>query len=185
MTTTLESPNSTPLALALRRIYLARFGFAVVWAILLALFAGLGAPVLTVLLVIYPLADAGAVLVELRECATSSRPSAVVNIVVSTLAAIALGWASLVSVAAVLVVWGVWAVLAGAAQLATALTRRGLGGRWPQILSGGLSVLVGFGFLFQGLQGASSAASVAGYAAFGGVLFLVSALRLGRSERRA
>lgn len=183
--TTLDSSTAAPLARTLRRLYFTRFGFAVVWALLLALVAPSIAPLLTVLLVVYPLVDAGSVLIELRASGTSrrSRASEIVNVVVSILAAIALGWASFISAGAVLAVWGVWAVLAGATQLATGLSRRRLGGQWPVILSGGLSVLVGFAFLAQGLGGSNSVTSVAGYATLGGVFFLVSAIRLTRAAR--
>ncbi|PJJ55239.1 hypothetical protein [Compostimonas suwonensis] len=181
--TTIVSPPSAPLAKTLRRLYFTRFGFAVVWALLLALVATDVGPLLTVLLILYPLVDAASVFIELRASTGSSRVTETVNIVVSVLAAIALGWASVVSVGAVLAVWGVWAVLAGATQLLTGLSRRRLGGQWPLIVSGGLSVLVGFAFLAQGLGGADSVASVAGYATLGGILFLVSAIRLARSAR--
>jgi uncharacterized membrane protein HdeD (DUF308 family) len=184
MTTIATSP-AVPLAKTLRRLYFSRFAFAVVWALLLGLVAPHSAPLLTVLLIVYPLVDAVSVFIELRASAgsTGSRASKIANIVVSVLAAIALGWASFVSPGAVLVVWGVWAVLAGATQLLTGLSRRRLGGQWPLIVSGGISVLAGIAFLSQGLGGATSAASVAGYAALGGVLFLVSALRLTRAVR--
>ncbi|MFB2598778.1 hypothetical protein ACEXQE_13370 [Herbiconiux sp. P17] len=183
--TTVDSPTATPLARTLRRLYFTRFGFAVVWALLLALVAPGVAPLLTVLLVLYPLVDAASVFTELRASGSSprSRVSETVNIVVSVLAAVALGWVSFVSPAAVLAVWGVWAVLAGATQLLTGLSRRRLGGQWPLMFSGGLSVLVGFAFLAQGLGGATSVTSVAGYATLGGVLFLVSAIRLTRAAR--
>ncbi|MDM4762327.1 hypothetical protein QT381_04820 [Galbitalea sp. SE-J8] len=183
--TTIDSPTASPLARTLRRLYFTRFGFAVVWALLLALVAANVAPLLTVLLVLYPLVDAASVFTELRAAGTSprSRISETVNIVVSVLAAIALGWASFLSTAAVLGVWGVWAVLAGATQLLTGVSRRKLGGQWPLMVSGGLSVLVGFAFLAQGLSGASSVTSVAGYATLGGVLFLISAIRLARAAR--
>jgi uncharacterized membrane protein HdeD (DUF308 family) len=183
--TTIDSPTTAPLAKTLRRLYFTRFGFAVVWALLLALVAPQAAPLLTVLLVLYPLVDAASVFTELRASGTAprSRVSETVNIVVSILAAIALGWASLVSPAAVLAVLGVWAVLAGATQLLTGLTRRKIGGQWPLMFSGGLSVLVGFAFLAQGLGGGTSVTSVAGYATLGGVLFLISAIRLARAAR--
>lgn len=179
------SLSAAPLARTLRPLYFTRFGFAVAWALVLALVSPSTGAALAVLLVLYPLVDAASVLVELRASGSSSRSQATkaANIVVSVAAAIALGWASLDSVAAVLSVWGVWAVLAGATQLLTAVGRRRLGGQKPQIFSGGLSVVVGFAFLAQGLQGATSATSVAGYAAFGGVLFLVSAIRLTRTAR--
>lgn len=183
--TTLDSPTAAPLARTLRRLYFTRFGFAVVWALLLAFVAPSIAPVLTLLLVVYPLVDAVSVFIELRASGTArrSRMSETLNVVVSILAAIALGWASFVSAGAVLAVWGAWAILAGATQLITGLSRRKLGGQWPVIFSGGLSVLVGFAFLAQGLGGANSVTSVAGYATLGGVLFLISAIRLTRAAR--
>jgi len=183
--TSIVPPTALPLTGTLRRLYFARFGFAVVWALLLATVAPDVAPLLTVLLVLYPLVDAAAVFTELRATAATSRSrvSETANVVVSVLAAIGLGWSSTVSPAAVLAVWGVWAVLAGASQLATGLSRRKLGGQWPLVFSGGLSVLVGFAFLAQGVNEAASVTSVAGYATFGGVLFLISAIRLGRKAR--
>jgi uncharacterized membrane protein HdeD (DUF308 family) len=190
--TALAPPSATSLAAVLRRLYFTRFGFALVWALLLALVAPAAAPLLTALLVVYPLVDAISVLVELRATGARSpgrpspgrsRVSETANIVVSILAAVALGWASFVSAGAVLAVWGVWAVLAGATQLLTGVSRRRLGGQWPLMVSGGLSVLVGFAFVAKGLGGASSVTSVAGYATLGGVLFLISAIRLGRAAR--
>ena len=179
--------DPVPLAQTLRRLYFSRFGFAIVWALLIGLLAPTSPALLTVLLVLYPLVDAASVLVELRASGstTKSRPSELANIIVSVVAAIALGAVSFVSVAAVLVVWGLWASLAGAAQLITGISRRRLGGQWPLMFSGGLSVFVGFAFLAQGLQGATSATSIAGYAVLGGVLFLVSAIRLARSARHS
>jgi uncharacterized membrane protein HdeD (DUF308 family) len=62
-----------------------------------------------------------------------------------------------------------------------AVGRRRLGGQWPLVLSGGISVLAGTAFaLMAGAPGAALT-GVAGYATLGGVFFLVSALRLGRS----
>jgi uncharacterized membrane protein HdeD (DUF308 family) len=183
--TTIDSPTAMPLVRTLRNLYFARFLFAIVWAGLLALAAPTGGPLLTVLLIVYPLADAVAVFIELRgsETTSRSRVTETANIVISVLAAIALGWASTVSLGAVLAAWGAWAVLAGAAQLLTGVTRRHLGGQWPLIISGGISVLAGSAFLAQGIQGGTSVASVAGYATLGGVLFLVSAIRLIRTAR--
>ena len=179
--------DPVPLAQTLRRLYFSRFGFAIVWALLIGLLAPTSPALFTVLLVLYPLVDAASVLVELRASGSTakSRPSELANIIVSVVAAIALGAVSFVSVAAVLVVWGLWASLAGAAQLITGISRRRLGGQWPLMFSGGLSVFVGFAFLAQGLQGATSATSIAGYAVLGGVLFLVSAIRLARSARNS
>jgi uncharacterized membrane protein HdeD (DUF308 family) len=164
----------------LRRLYLVRFVFAVAWAALLWPVATTPGPLLTTLLVVYPLFDAGAVLWQLRndDGLPGSHTSQRINVAVSILVAVALGWASTVSIAAALVVWGVWAVGAGIPQLLTALRNRRTGGQVPQMLSGGISVLAGISFLAMGLRGADSIAMVGGYATVGGVFFLISAIRL-------
>lgn len=182
-----DSPKAAQLASTLRRLYLARFGFAVGWALLLALVSPLSSVVLTALLVLYPLVDAASVLIELRAsgAGASTRASAKANIVLSVAASLALGIASTVSPAAVLATWGVWAVLSGGAQLVTALRRRRLGGQWPVMISGGLSFVVGFAFLAQGIGGATTVTSIAGYATLGGIFFVISAIRLARSARAA
>ena len=167
---------------ALRRLYLVRFGFAIVWAVLLVLTGsqlGLAAGLLVVL---YPLFDASAAVVDTRASrATSSSRGVYLNIAVSLVAAIALGIAAAADVPAVLRVWGAWAIVAGLIQLVVAITRRTLGGQWPLMLSGGISVVAGTGFLLMAGAANPSLVNVAGYATLGGIFFLVSALRLGRA----
>ena len=179
--TSSTNSSSQPFAHALRRLYLARFAFAVVWAGLLFTTADTTGPGLTSLLVVYPLFDAAAVTWQLRARTGSTAPetAARVNIVVSVAVAIALGVASTVSLDAALVVWGAWAVGAGVPQLVTAIRNRTTGGQVAQMLSGGISVVAGASFLAQGLRGTDSLAGVGGYAVVGGVFFLISALRLG------
>lgn len=182
-----DSGSPSRLTAALRRLYFIRFAFAVVWAIILMVTGGTAGPALTVLLVIYPLVDAASVLWQIRAGGGASEPQATewVNVVVSVIVAIALGWTSTISVGSALVVWGTWAFLAGLAQLITAVLRRRAGGQWPQIFSGGISVLAGGSFLVSGLHGATSMSSVGGYAILGGVFFLISAIRLSVLLRRA
>lgn len=177
-TPTATAPTFAP---ALRRLYLVRAAFAVVWSVALIATASLGGPLLTVLLIVYPLFDAAAVLWQMRAEGQTrrARPSEWINVVVSVLVALALGIASSLSVAAALAIWGVWAIGAGIPQLVTAIRNRSTGGQVPQMLSGGISVLAGSAFLVQGLQGATAIAGVGGYAIVGAVFFLVSALRLG------
>lgn len=170
---------------SLRRLYVVRFVFALVWAILLWTTATTAGPLLTTLLVVYPLFDAAAVLWQLRtdnshEATLSQR----INVVVSVMVAIALGWASTVSIAAALTVWGVWAIAAGIPQLLTAIRQRRTGGQVPQMLSGGISVLAGTAFLTQGLRGVDDIGMVGNYATVGGVFFLISALRLSQLLRK-
>lgn len=169
-----------------RPLYVVRAVAALVWAALLLPLAEATGPALTALLVAYPLLDAGAVLWQLRtEGEARSHRAEWVNVAISATAAVAIGAASARSLAAALVVWGGWAIGAGAAQLATALRRRRTGGQVPQVLSGGLSVLAGGAFLAQGLGDPDSIAGVAGYAVLGAVFFLASAVRLTVLARRS
>lgn len=184
--TTSTSVSAPTYGTALRRLYFIRFAFAVVWAGLVFATATMAGPVLTVLLIVYPLFDAGAVLWQLRANPDSQRSKAAewINVVVSVIVAIALGVASTISIAAALAVWGAWAIGAGIPQLIAAIRNRRAGGQVPQMLSGGISVFAGSGFLLQGLQGAGNIAGVAGYATLGAIFFLVSAIRLSMILRK-
>lgn len=164
----------------LSRLYFARFAFAVVWAALLFPSGKHTGPALTALLVVYPLVDATAVLWQLRFRGRTSGSQAAewTNVVVSTAVAVALGWASTVSIGDALAVWGAWAAVSGIAQLVTAISRRSSGGQIPQILSGAISTLAGINFLAQSAHHPTSVTSVGGYAVLGGVFFLISAMRL-------
>ncbi|WP_409464662.1 hypothetical protein [Amycolatopsis sp. GA6-003] len=166
-------------AAPLRRLYFVRFGFALVWAALLFLTtkSHLG-PLGVVLVVAYPLFDVAAAVADVR----SSRTAGLfVNIAISLLAGIGLAIASASGVPAVLRVWGAWAVVAGLVQLIVAVGRRRMGGQWPMILSGGISVLAGANFVLSAGGPNPSLTAVAGYAVLGGIFFLVSAIRLGRA----
>ncbi|RCK70231.1 hypothetical protein DT076_06045 [Desertihabitans brevis] len=183
-----STTDTAPTALAprLRTLYLARFVFAVVWAVLLALTARTFGPLTVGLLLLYPLVDLVAAVVDHRASrAVRPTPLLVVNMVLSGLTVVGLAIASTSGVPAVLVVWGVWAITAGAVQLAVGLVRRRLGGQWPMILSGGISVLAGSGFILQASGGGGALTGLAGYATLGGIFFLLSALRLGRAAKAA
>jgi len=184
--TTSTSAFTSAFGASLRRLYFIRFAFAVIWAGLVFATATMAGPVLTALLVVYPLFDAGAVLWQLRANPDSQRSKAAewINVVVSVIVAIALGVTSTISIAAALAVWGAWAIGAGIPQLIAAIRNRRSGGQVPQMLSGGISVFAGSGFLFQGLQGADNIAGVAGYATLGAIFFLVSAIRLSMILRK-
>lgn len=184
-TTVTRSPAHLPTAL--RSVYFLRFAFALAWALVLIASKPHLGPMLTVLLVIYPLVDAGAVYWQIRSEGRSSAPKVteMVNVAVSVIVAIAIGIASTMSIAAALGVWGAWAALSGITQLVTAVQRRRAGGQIPQMLSGGISVLAGLSFLTQALQGANNIASIGGYAVLGGLFFLVSAIRLSLLLRKA
>lgn len=170
---------------ALRRLHLVRAGFAVAWAALLVVAVSTTTaigPATAALLVIYPLVDVGAAVVDARHSRGSrSAPGlSVLTIAISAIAAVGVAVAVSSDVPAVLQVWGVWAVVAGLVQLIVALRRRGLGGQWAMIASGAISALAGTWFFLQADAADASLGALAGYALLGGVFFLVSALRLGR-----
>jgi uncharacterized membrane protein HdeD (DUF308 family) len=179
----IDAASPATLAPALRKLYLVRFGFAIVWAVLLFLTGAEIGLVSGTLLVLYPLFDVAAIVVDSR-AARAGRASAALyaNIAVSTLAAAGLAFAVTSGIPAVLRVWGVWAVVSGVAQLVVGLVRRGFGGQWPMIISGAISTLAGTSFFLQAGAENATLTNLAGYAAIGGVFFLVSALRLRRAR---
>ncbi|GAA1511519.1 hypothetical protein [Kribbella lupini] len=172
-TTTSTTPTSVPAAL--RRLYFVRFGFALVWAVLLLVSADRLGPLSVTLLIVYPLFDVAAAVVDFRN---SKTPTLVANIVISALAGIGLAIAATSGIPAVLRVWGAWAIVAGLVQLVVAVRRRALGGQWPMILSGGISVLAGTSFVLSASAKDPKLTSLGGYALLGGIFFLVSAIRL-------
>ncbi|WP_236792072.1 hypothetical protein [Amycolatopsis sp. GM8] len=182
--TTVDSPATGGVASALRRLYFVRFGFAIVWAALLFLTKANLGPLGITLVIIYPLFDVAAAVVDSRSSrATGAARGLYVNIGISLLAAIGLAITSASSVSAVLRVWGAWAIVAGVVQLIVAIGRRKMGGQWPMILSGGISVLAGANFVISASGANPTLSSVAGYAVLGGIFFLVSAIRLGRAAK--
>ena len=170
-----SAANAANIVDHLRPLYFLRFGFAAAWA---AAFAALGSSLdagSITLLILYPAFDVASAITDAR----SSRDRALyVNVAVSTAAAIGLAVAAADDIPAVLRIWGLWAIVAGSVQLVVALKRRReLGGQVAMILSGGISVIAGAGFLGQAGD-ATSMKVLAGYAALGGVFFLISAVRL-------
>lgn len=187
---TITAPAATGVAATLRRLYLVRFGFALVWAALLFPTASSINPLTAALIVLYPAFDVAAAVVDARSArvnasggsANGSVPGLYVNVAISTLTAVLLAVALASGVAAVLRVWGAWAVAAGIVQLVVAVRRRRMGGQWAMIASGAISVLAGTSFFLMASSADASLTNVAGYALLGGIFFLVSALRLGRSD---
>lgn len=163
----------------LGRLYIVRFVFAAAWA---GTFAGLGGslgPASITLVILYPVFDLVAAAYDAR---ITRNPMLYVNIAVSTAAAIALAITAAADIPAVLRVWGTWAALAGLIQLFVAIKRRSLGGQGALITSGSISVIAGGAFVAQA-GNATSLTMCAGYAALGGVFFLISAMRQLRQDR--
>jgi uncharacterized membrane protein HdeD (DUF308 family) len=173
------------IAPSLRRLYFVRFAFALVWAGLILLTASTLNPVSGTLLVLYPVFDLAAAVVDARS-ARNTRPvkGLYVNVAISLVAAAGLAVAGSSGIPDVLRVWGAWALVAGLVQLVVGVSRRELGGQWPMIISGAISAVAGTSFILMSGQQGAGLSTLAGYATLGGVFFLVSALRLGRAEER-
>ncbi|MFE0475005.1 hypothetical protein ACFW2V_25715 [Streptomyces sp. NPDC058947] len=177
-------PGLAGTASALRRLYFVRFGFAIVWALVMFTMAKEITPVGAVLLVLYPLFDVGAAVYDAKVSRGTGSPALLyVNVAVSSVTAVGLAFACASGIPAVLRVWGAWAVVAGLVQLIVAVPRRKMGGQWPMILSGGISVLAGGSFIASAGAENPALSSAIGYAIPGAVFFLISALRLGRTAK--
>ncbi|MDG4787753.1 hypothetical protein O7626_17715 [Micromonospora sp. WMMD1102] len=182
--TTVAAPGISTTAAALRRLYVVRFAFAIVWAAVMFAIADELDPVVAALFVLYPLFDVAAAVVDARASrSTGAHRLLQLNIAVSSLAAVGLALAATSGIPAVLRVWGAWAVVAGTVQLIVAVTRRRMGGQWPMIFSGGLSVLAGGSFVASASATDPALTNAVGYAIPGAIFFLVSAIRLGRATK--
>ncbi|MEV1023184.1 hypothetical protein [Streptomyces sp. NPDC050264] len=187
MDTTVAAPAPTASAsTALRHLYLVRFAFATVWAVLLFTSADTLGTLSATLLVIYPLFDMACAIVDARAAKANGGPvrGLYANIALSALTTAGLAAAAASGIPAVLRVWGAWAITAGLVQLIVGVLRRGMGGQWPMIASGAISTLAGASFVAQAGKDNASLSTLAGYAFLGGVFFLVSALRLSRATQR-
>jgi uncharacterized membrane protein HdeD (DUF308 family) len=189
MTDTLTSrtPSATGERSTLMKLYLVRGVLAVAWA---AVFAGahdrLDGVAIT-LLVVYPLIDAVSSWIDHQALPVGSeRRITAFNGVLSTLAAVGVGVAGTAGGAAVLAVFGAWAVVSGAAQLLVGLRRRGpeLGKQWPVLIAGGLSFVVGIFYVIQATGDAPTLDVLSVYATGGGVFFIVQAGLLALKARK-
>ncbi|GGL18882.1 membrane protein [Sphaerisporangium melleum] len=184
MTSIAASPGMSGTASALRRLYFVRFAFAIVWALVMFTTAANLGPLAVTLLVLYPLFDVAAAVVDARASRTTGSPALLyVNVAVSLVTAIGVAIACASGIPAVLRVWGAWAIVAGLVQLIVGVTRRTMGGQWPMIISGAISVLAGTFFIVGASAPGPTLANAAGYAIPGGIFFLISALRLGRAAK--
>jgi len=194
MTQTTATPTTTTSTPSgLRSLYLIRVVFSLIWVALVfttsASLKSTDTPtvIAAVLLIIYPLWDVIATLLERRMAGTgsTSRVSAI-NVALGLAAAIGMIIATFSTIGPALLVFGIWALLSGAIQLVTAIRRqRTVGAQWPMIISGGLSVLAGAAFASMSGSATSGLSTVAGYSAFGAFWFLVSVIALSLRTRRA
>jgi uncharacterized membrane protein HdeD (DUF308 family) len=166
----------------LRDYYAVRFAVAAVW-VLVAFTLGKAHPALrTALLVAYPLWDAAANLFDARSNGgMASNRTQMINVVISTLAAVGVGAGAVAGMNATLAAFGLWALTAGLLQLATGVRRwKRYGAQWAMILSGAQSMLAGVFMVKMATGGVQVDAltRVAPYAAFGAFYFLLSAFWL-------
>jgi uncharacterized membrane protein HdeD (DUF308 family) len=175
----MQNQSSTPSSW-LRSYYFARAVFSVGWIAAAILFKG-NPPLVAFLLVIYPVWDAVANLVDARvNGGLKANPSQAWNVVVSMMTALAVIVTAGTSAYAVLAVFGVWAILSGLLQLYTGVRRwRVYGAQWVMILSGAQSALAG-GFMISRSLGTAmpTILDIAPYAGFGAFYFLLSAIWL-------
>ena len=167
---------------SLRQFYYLRAGVAFAWVALVVLLSRLGVPPMVgfVLLVLYPLWDALANVIDVRHSGgLRANPGQQFNAAVSIATAVALVIALIVAgTKGALFVFGVWALLAGVLQLAVGIQRRKIGGQAFMMISGAQSALAGVIMGIRAFGEPRSIAELAPYAAFGGVYFLLAALRL-------
>jgi len=182
--TTVTAPGIPTTASTLRRLYFVRFAFAIVWALVMFTTAEHLGPLAVTLLVLYPLFDAAAAVIDARASRATGSPTLLyLNVAISLIAAVGLAFAGASGIPAVLRVWGAWAVVAGLIQLIVGVTRRTMGGQWPMIISGGISVLAGGSFIATASADNPVLTNAIGYAIPGAIFFLISAIRLGRAAK--
>ncbi|MET8146655.1 DUF308 domain-containing protein [Sphaerisporangium sp. NPDC005288] len=172
---------------SLLRIYLVRGLIAIAWsAAFVAVHDSLTATSV-ILLVAYPIIDVVASLLDVREDpGTPARRLQVFNTVLSALTAVGLGLSAIGGVGAVLFVFGLWAIVSGAAQLTVAVRRRGpeLGRQWPMLVAGALSVIAGLTYLPAAVGDHPGLTPLIMYTAAGGAFFVIQAATLAWKRRR-
>jgi hypothetical protein len=169
-----------------RLIANARAVVALAWAAALIIAIGGNEPArnvdisagVAVLIASYPLIDVVASIIG-ASFERSSRSVLWINAAISAAAIIAIAVTAFGSDAhATMISFGSWAAVSGAILFGTAIfRRRSSGGQLPLTVSGGLSTIAGLGFI--AISGSHNARLVilAGYLAFGALLYLLWAFR--------
>ncbi|MFI8074119.1 DUF308 domain-containing protein [Streptomyces sp. NPDC086033] len=192
-TVTSSTTTTTTTPSGLRSLYLIRATFSLVWVALVATTSASltstdkPTAIAAVLLVIYPLWDVIATLLERRMAGTGSMDHVgTTNMALGLAATAGMIIAVFSTIGTALLVFGIWALLSGAIQLVVAIRRRRtVGAQWPMVISGGLSVLAGASFAAKSASATSGLSAIAGYSAFGAFWFFVSVITLSIRSRRA
>lgn len=174
---------------SLTSYYYLRAAVSFGWAALVVLFAQLHLPfaLSATLLVLYPAWDAVANVLDARRSGgLHANPGQRMNAVTSTATTVLLVATLIIyGTAGGILVFGIWALLAGLFQLWVGIRRRKLGGQVFMMLSGAQSAAAGIFMTVQSFTHEPSIAGLAPYAAFGGLYFLLAALRLSFRTARA
>ncbi|MBN9385466.1 MAG: hypothetical protein J0H74_32230 [Chitinophagaceae bacterium] len=174
-------------SVSLRTLYFLRTAFSILWVILLSVFVKTNRQITSILLILYPAWDVFATYLDIKaDPRYVSKTPQYMNAVVGLLTAVGVALALQKGVPEALIVFGAWAVVTGLIQLVLGLRRRKeLDGQWPMILSGGQSMLAGGSFIILAHTPTMGIDSLAGYAAFGALYFLIAAIRLSKTKRTA
>jgi len=181
------SADTFQTARSLRTLYFLRTTFSVLWIILLSVSLKTNPQVASFLFIIYPAWDVFATFLDIRANPRHvTKTPQYVNAVIGILTTIGVALALQKGVPEALIVFGIWAVVAGLIQLILGLRRRRqLGGQWAMILSGGQSMLAGGSFILLAHSPTMGINSLVGYSAFGAFYFLITAIRLTKTVRMA
>lgn len=119
----------------LRRYYYIRAGFSAIWVALALTVGQNDQPIAAALLFVYPLWDALANYIDASSSGgLAENKTQAINVAISLVTALAVGLALQKSMNGVLGVFGVWAIVAGLLQLATAVRRwKSYGAQLPMI----------------------------------------------------
>jgi uncharacterized membrane protein HdeD (DUF308 family) len=185
-----RGPRPSP---TLRNLYVFRVAFSAVWVALVntatpSTHSGATVSILAgLLLVVYPISDAAATVVDLRTDTTGrSRLPQHVNAATSTAAAVTVAIGVSVSLATAMDIFAVWAIISGAIQLTVGAQRlRQLRGQWPMIISGAGSIFAGTTFIDWSRPPSSALHALAQYSIGGAIWYLLTALWLLRARTAA
>jgi len=171
----------------LKTYYFLRAGFSSVWIALAILVGQTVSPIAAALLIVYPAWDAIANYVDAQK--NGGIPfnfSQALNFWISLIAAASVALALFVGMKQVLTIFGIWAILAGAFQLITAVRRwKAHGAQWVMIVSGGQSVLGASHFFTKATEvPLPGIGAVVPYACLGALYFFLSAIWLVLSDAR-
>ncbi|KAI1813801.1 hypothetical protein GGS20DRAFT_452071 [Poronia punctata] len=171
----------------LKKYYFTRVAFSSAWVAAAFTIGSAYYFVGAVLLVIYPLWDAGANVIDAQHSGgLANNQTQAINVLASLATTVAVLVAVMINMHWVLGVYGAWAILSGLMQLGSGARRwKTAGAQWAMIISGAQSAVAGSFFIFEATQPKErSIKKMAGYAAFGAFYFLVSALWLTVKELR-